>query len=174
MIDFPPAIVVIHPRERKAKCTVRPLKDLPGFEFRRYPLARPIPEGYVRLGFGGAMLSRLDAAAGLLVLDGTWRWAAQMERQLEHVPIRSLPAFETAYPRNSKVFDDPSAGLATVEAIFLANALLGRSTGGILDRYYWREEFLARNAERFLNLGIRPSDLAAIGAETGDRDCRPD
>ncbi len=162
MTAFPASIILVHPRERKAKCTVRPLKEVAGFEFRRYPLTRPIPEGYVRLGLGGPLLSRDDEAAGLLVLDGTWRWAAQMERQVADIPVRSLPILVTAYPRNSKVFDDPDASLATVEAIFAAYLILGRSTAGILDRYFWRNEFLARNAQRFLDLELNPETEAAV------------
>lgn len=143
----PPCLIVIHPRERRAKCTVRPLRGLPGFEFRRYPLREAIPSGYVRLGLGGPMLSHADADCGLLILDGTWRWAGKMEAQLADVPVRSLPTLQTAYPRNSKVFDDPDQGLATVEAIFAALTILGRPTEGVLDHYHWRSEFLQRNAD---------------------------
>jgi pre-rRNA-processing protein TSR3 len=143
----PPTLIVIHPRERRAKCTVRPLRALPGFEFRPYPLRQPIPAGYVRLGLGGPLLSSADVDCGLLVLDGTWRWAARMEAQLADIPVRSLPPLETAYPRSSKVFDDPDQGLATVEAVYAALTILGRSTEHVLDQYHWRDEFLRRNAE---------------------------
>ncbi len=142
----PSTLIVVHPRERRAKCTVRPLRGLPGFEFRRYPLKESVPAGYVRLGLGGPMLSDADAECGLLVLDGTWRWAGRMEAQLADVPVRSLPPLVTAYPRNSKVFDDPEQGLATVEAVYAALAILGRSTEHVLDHYHWREEFLRLNA----------------------------
>jgi pre-rRNA-processing protein TSR3 len=143
----PPTVIVVHPRERRAKCTVRPLRGLPGFEFRRFPLREAIPDGYVRLGLGGPVLTPDDADRGLLVLDGTWRWAGRMEAHLADVPVRSLPPLKTAYPRTSKVFDDPAGGLATVEAIYSALVILGRPTDGVLDRYYWRDEFLRINAE---------------------------
>jgi pre-rRNA-processing protein TSR3 len=142
-----PTLIVVHPRERRAKCTVRPLRGLPGFEFRRFPLRQPVPPGYVRLGLGGPTLSREDADCGLLVLDGTWRWAGRMEGQLTEIPVRSLPPLQTAYPRSSKVFDDPAEGLATVEAIYAALTILGRSTDKILDHYHWRDEFLRVNEE---------------------------
>ena len=141
-----PTLIVVHPRERKSKCTVRPLAGLPGFEFRRYPLRVPIPSGYVRLGLDGPPLTDADAASGLLILDGTWRWAEKMEAQLTDIPVRSLPPLVTAYPRNSKVFDDPAAGLATVEAVYAALHILGRPVEHVLDHYHWREEFLAQNA----------------------------
>lgn len=149
MRTSPPTLIVVHPRERRAKCTVRPLRGLPGFEFRRFPLRQPIPDGYVRLGLGGPLLTSDDADRGLLVLDGTWRWAGRMEADLDEIPVRSLPPLHTAYPRSSKVFDDPEGGLATVEAVYAALVILGRSTEGVLDHYHWREEFLRSNAEWF-------------------------
>lgn len=94
------------------------------------------------------MLSPADRDSGLLVLDGTWRWAARMEADFADVPVRSLPHWETAYPRTSKLFEDPDAGLATIEAIFVAYQLLGYSTTGLLDRYHWRDDFLEKNNSR--------------------------
>ena len=84
------------------------------------------------------------------MIDGTWRLAERMEKKYADVPVRSLPAWQTAYPRVSKVFDDPTVGLATIEAIFIAHQALGRNTTGLLDQYHWREEFLQKNAERLL------------------------
>ena len=48
----------------------------------------------------------------------------------------------TAYPRVSKVFDDPQQGLASIEALYLAKRLLGDDDASLLDGYHWREEFL--------------------------------
>jgi len=161
---IPPTLIVVHPREKKSKCTVRPLAGLPGFEFRRYPLRVPIPAGYVRLGLDGPPLSAADAAAGLLILDGTWRWAEKMESQLAEIPVRSLPPLLTAYPRTSKVFDDPAAGLATVEAVYAALRILGRPVEDVLSHYHWREEFLNRNAAVWNELGTaRGADLSKPG-----------
>ena len=102
-------------------------------------------DGYLRLGIGGPILSEKDAACGLLVLDGTWRLVERMEKQYAALPVRSLPPVQTAYPRRSKVFDDPSEGLATIEAVYAALRVLGRSTEELLDAYHWREEFLELN-----------------------------
>lgn len=149
---FRPTIIVIHPRERRKKCTVEPLRGRPGFVFWTFPKTGPEPlDGYVRLGLGGPELSRDDAGCGLLVLDGTWRLAAGMESRFSDVPVRSLPPWDTAYPRTSKLFEDPTGGLATVEAIFAAYQILGRQTDGLLDAYYWRDEFLRKNAARLTN-----------------------
>lgn len=142
-------IIVVHHKERRSKCSVEPLRGRDGFEFRTYPQDNiEIPANYVRLGIDGPLLSKADASSGLLVLDGTWRWAEKMEKDYEQVPIRSLPAWETAYPRTSKFFDEPSQGLATIEAIYAAYHQLGYSTEGLLDQYYWRDQFLELNAKK--------------------------
>lgn len=142
-----PTIIVVHRRERRSKCTVEPLRQQAGFEFWPYPQKEPKqPENYVRLGLGGPLLSPADRTSGLLVLDGTWRWAERMEADFENVPVRSLPAWQTAYPRVSKIHDDPAQGLATIEAIFAAYHHLGYDTTGLLDAYHWKTAFLELNA----------------------------
>lgn len=145
-LTHPPTIIVVHPKERRSKCTVRSLRPRTDFRFCNYPRVPAIPPGYVRLGLGGPVLSAADARAGLLFLDGTWRWAERMEGLVADVPVRTLPPLVTAYPRTSKVSEDPISGLATIEAVYAAFRLLGRSTEGLLDHYHWAEEFLARNA----------------------------
>ncbi len=146
MPDHPPTIIVVHRRENRKKCSVEPLRERAGFTFWTYPDdGLESLDGYVRLGIGGPLLSAADSASGLLVIDATWRLAERMEKKYAHIPVRSLPSWQTAYPRVSKVFDDPSAGLATIEAIYAAYRALGHSTDGLLDQYHWREEFLAIN-----------------------------
>jgi len=143
----PPTVIVVHPKEKRKKCTVEPLRGRADIVFWKYPRIGDEPlEGYVRLGLGGPVLSSTDAACGLLVLDGTWRLAGKMEADFADVPVRELPPWETAYPRTSKLFDDPLGGLATVEALYASYHILGRDVTGLLDAYHWREEFLAKNA----------------------------
>lgn len=145
-LPHPPTLLVVHRKEKRSKCTVEPLRGQAGFEFVWYPLNhRPNVEGYVRLGMDGPLISSSDAGCGLLVLDATWRLAEKMEQDFAEVPVRSLPPFETAYPRVSKLSEDPTGGLATIEAVYAAYHLLGRTTQGLLDAYYWRAEFLERN-----------------------------
>lgn len=157
--DFPPTIIIVHPREKRSKCTVEPLRSRLDFVFWTFPErgAEPL-DGYVRLGIGGETLSAADIHRGLLVLDGTWRLAGQMEAEFGEVPVRSLGPWETAYPRTSKLYEDPAAGLATIEAIFAACHELGRPTGGLLDEYHWREEFLRRNKRTIENRGQGQGD----------------
>ena len=144
-MQVPPTIIVVHPRERCAKCTVHPLRKRKEFVFYKHPRIPSELPGYVRLGLGGPLLTRADAQSGLLVLDGTWRWVEPMERLTAAVPVRSLPPLMTAYPRSSKVSDDPEGGLATIEAIYAAYRILGRDTTSLLDHYRWGPQFVEQN-----------------------------
>jgi pre-rRNA-processing protein TSR3 len=160
VLTYPPTVIIVHPRENRKKCSVEPLRGRLGFQFTTFRSTSPValPEGqYVRLGLGGPLLSRNDESKGLLVLDGTWRWAEAMEAPYQHIPVRSLPSWRTAYPRVSKVFDDPDTGLATIEAIWLAYWCLGRDTSGLLDHYRWGAQFLELN-------GQQPAGLTAPSA----------
>lgn len=146
MSSFPATIIVVHPRERRSKCSVEPLRDDPRFEFWKYPYRNDAAlPGCIRLGLGGPLLSPEDAGHQLLVLDGTWRYASVMEADYESLPVRSLPPTVTAYPRVSRTYEDPAEGLATIEAIYAAWHCLGRDVSGLLDQYYWAEQFLALN-----------------------------
>ena len=145
-LSAPLTIVVRHPREAAAKCSILPLRGRPDLLFLEHPVRqRPNLEGYVRLAADGPELSAADAGRGLLLLDGSWRWAEVMTRQFLDVEPRSLQAYQTAYPRRSKQYEDPANGLASVEALFLAYHILGRPTAGLLDHYRWRGEFLRLN-----------------------------
>lgn len=63
------------------------------------------------------------------------------------IPVRSLPPLRTAYPRSSKVSDDPDGGLATIEAIYAAYRLLGRDTTSLFDHYLWGQQFIEQNEQ---------------------------
>ena len=142
-LPFPPTVIVRHPHENPRKCSVLPLRGRPDLRFLTYPAARaPSLEGYVRLAAEGPPLSLADAGAGLLLLDGSWRWAGAMTRDFEDVPPRSLSGWRTAYPRVSKLGTDPDNGLASIEALFVAYHLLGRPTEGLFDGYRWGADFI--------------------------------
>jgi pre-rRNA-processing protein TSR3 len=143
---FPITVIVRHPKENPRKCTVLPLRGRPDLVIQKHPVVLP-PElaGYVRLAAEGPELSRADAGCGLLLLDGSWRWAGVMTRDFEEVPPRSLHGYRTAYPRVSKLGTDPDNGLASVEALYIAYHILGRPTEGLLAHYRWAEEFLRLN-----------------------------
>jgi pre-rRNA-processing protein TSR3 len=142
---YRPTVIVVHPRERRAKCSVRPLRGRTDFSFCNFPRMPYDLTGYVRLGLGGPVLDCSITDCGLLVLDGTWRHVEPMQRAHAAIPIRSLPPLQTAYPRTSKVRLDPDGGLATIEAIYAAYRLLGRNTTGLLNHYHWANEFVELN-----------------------------
>lgn len=151
-MSHPPTIIVVHPKERRSKCSVEPLRGCPGIVFWTYPRFGPEPlKNYVRLGLGGPLLGPEDSKKGLLVLDGTWRHVQTMEKDFEDVPVRSLPHWETAYPRTSKLFEDPVEGLATIEALYVAYRLLDREADWLLEDYAWKDEFLRLNADKWVD-----------------------
>jgi len=122
------------------------------FVFFTYPQTSSFLEkGVVLLTPGAPELSVADAPYALLILDGTWRYAEKMMQNITFSPEiihRSLPAhIRTAYPRKQTGCSHPDEGLASIEAIFAAHLVLGRKTEGILDQYYWKEEFLQKNPD---------------------------
>jgi len=146
VMTAPPTIIVVHPREKRSKCTVEPLRGREDYIFWTFPdRGNESLDGYFQLGLGGELLTAADAASGLLVLDGTWKLAGKMEPFFQDLPVRSLPEWQTAYPRVSKLYQDPVAGLATIEAVFAAQTILGRDTSDLLDSYYWADQFLELN-----------------------------
>ena len=142
----PVTIIVRHPKENPKKCSVLPLKGRADVRFLNYPVPRmPLLDGYVRLAAEGPELSEADRERGILLLDGSWRWADAMTAAFAQVPPRALHGYRTAYPRQSKLGTDPDNGLASIEALYLAYHILGRPTDGLLDAYRWAEDFLKRN-----------------------------
>ena len=140
-----PTIVIRHPKERLSKCSLLPLHGRPDVIFHKAgPGFRFDATGHILLTPDAPVLSETDAGPPLLLLDGTWRYAARLESALDGDPVRrSLPSeLVTAYPRRSKLFDDPEAGLASVEALYAARRILGDDDPSLLDGYRWKEAFL--------------------------------
>lgn len=140
-----PTVIIMHPKEKVAKCTVAWLRGDPRFVFFRGPRRPADLSGYVRLAMEGPVLSTADADCGLLVLDGTWKLVDRLAPRVDEVPTRRLPPLQTAYPRTSKVRVDPDGGLATIEAVYAALRIMGRDVTGLLSRYHWADEFLELN-----------------------------
>ncbi|MBI5365733.1 MAG: hypothetical protein HZA54_01745 [Planctomycetes bacterium] len=151
-------------REQPQKCTVAPLRGRPDVILHRYHVEEPIRlEARWLLHPDGVPLDRFARSAEAVactrlgVIDTTWRRVEGVLRRIvaPAPPARLAipPGFVTAYPRRSKIVEDPEAGLASVEAIFLAAALLGHYDETLLEHYHWRAEFLARNRERLAAIG---------------------
>ena len=144
---YPDALIVVHPRERRSKCTILPLRGRPGLRFTRSTSLHatgPL-DGYVRLDVDAPPLTAADADRGLLVLDGTWRWVEDLAAPFGAMEARSIRSVRTAYPRGVSNGSGPDGGLATVEALYAAHRVLGRPTEGLLDHYHWAEQFLLLN-----------------------------
>lgn len=144
-----PITIIRHPKERRSKCSLTPLEGRRDIRFLK---ARPGWQfditGYTVLALGAPQLSPEDAGRPLLLLDSTWRLLPQLEACLRgEGECRALPAVETAYPRVSKLAEDPAGGLASVEALYLARLLLGVRDDSLLRDYRWREAFI-RNLRR--------------------------
>ncbi|MFN9274919.1 MAG: hypothetical protein ACK6D2_04210 [Planctomycetota bacterium] len=139
--------VIRHHKERSAQCSLRFLHGRPEMTFlRERPGFTFDATGYLLLAVDAPPLSAADAGRPLLLLDSTWRWLPRLRACVTGAPIpRSIAAgVATAYPRASKHFADPAAGLASIEALYLARALLGDKDPSLLDGYHWRDEFLRR------------------------------
>lgn len=153
---FPSTFILRHRKENLNKCTLRGLETHPDFRFFTYPQDQlPDLSCYILLTLDAPPLSQEDRDLGLLLIDGTWNYAAKMESQVASDSLlkRSLPSYLlTAYPRKQTGCSDPLRGLASIEALFAAHALLGRPIKGLLDRFYWKERFKELNPDLFINL----------------------
>ena len=146
-------IVLRHCKENLKKCSLLGLEKDPNFHFFTYPKSIPEQlEKTVLLTLDAPPLSAEDAFYDLFLIDGTWRYAATMEKVvLEKNPKlikRTLPPVFTAYPRKQTECSDPERGLASIEALYLAHMITQRPFEHLLDRYYWKEAFL-RNCDAY-------------------------
>ena len=151
MSSYLQTIILRHRRENLHKCSLRGLEKRSDLCFYTYPKhTLPALHQTVLLTLDAPALSMEDAMYALFLIDGTWRHAQTMFSTLpkpHRFITRSLPSqFRTAYPRRQEDCHDPSRGLASVEALFLAYMILGRNTSGLLDHYHWKESFLQINA----------------------------
>ena len=145
----PDVLILRDPRESTKKCSLTPLRGLPDIEFRTYAHDRTLDaDGRIVLATDGEPFTAEDAGRGLLLIDCSWRRVRQLRATVTgELHPRRLPPLRTAYPRRSKDFEDPSEGLASVEALYAALALLGRPRADLLEAYRWREDFLAANPD---------------------------
>lgn len=150
MQSFPPTIVLRHQRENLKKCSLRGLEARSDFLFFTYPKSElPDLSHYILLALDGSPLTFSDCDRGIFLLDATWRYAEKMSQFVNSQAIverRSIPkGFRTAYPRCQNDCPNPSEGLSSIEALYIAFRILGRESDYLLDNYYWKEEFLQKN-----------------------------
>jgi pre-rRNA-processing protein TSR3 len=144
-----PVTVIRHPKERRSKCSLTPLEGRGDITFLRARRGwRFEAGGFTILALGAPELSAADAGRPLLLLDCTWRLLPQLEQCLAgEATRRTLPRVASAYPRFSKIAEDPRGGLSSVEALYVARLCLGERDDTLLDAYHWREAFLSRVAD---------------------------
>ncbi len=142
-------LVVRDMRESPKKCSLRGLHHTEGVRFVRYNPDRRVEAGHrILLHPDGEELRARDAGSGLLLLDCSWRRVDLLLGTVDGDLVRRrLPPLVTAYPRRSRVAEDPSTGLASVEALYAALVLLGEPRPDLLEGYRWREEFLRANPD---------------------------
>lgn len=151
MQSFLQTYILRHARENLRKCSLKGLEARSDMRFFTYPKdVLPSLENYVLLVVEDApLLSTEDAAHGVLLLDSTWHYLDKMLKYIsndQNLQKRTLPGhFRTAYPRRQEGCIDPARGLSSIEALFIAYQILGRESEGLLDRYYWKKDFLKIN-----------------------------
>jgi len=143
-------ILILHdPREPAKKCSLAPLRGMEGVRFVPMSGGRRVDAGRrIWLHPDGDELQPADRGIGLLLIDCTWRRLAKLSKRVDGELVRRrLPNLVTAYPRRSKVTPDPEHGLASVEALYAAIALLDGPHPEILAQYRWAPDFLAANPD---------------------------
>lgn len=143
-------VIIRHRRENLNKCSLRGLESRKDICFLRYPMTTiPMLHNYFVLTIDAPVLTIEDQHRGILLLDATWRYAEKMTQFVTQIPnlqYRSLPShFKTAYPRRQDDCSNPERGLASIEALYLTYQILGKPTDGLLDHYYWKDNFLNIN-----------------------------
>jgi pre-rRNA-processing protein TSR3 len=141
-----PVTVIRHRKERLSKCSLRHLHGRVDIEFLRAVKGFAFDaSGYTLLAVDAPPLGEADRGRPLLLLDSTWRYLPQLVAVLRGSPERrSIPGpVKTAYPRASKLFADPTAGLASIEALYLAKRILGEDDPSLLDGYAFKAAFMA-------------------------------
>ena len=148
------AYIVRHRKENVKKCSLRYIEqETDRFRFFTYPtdclsLEFDLPTECFLLHIDGEELKSSETEP-LVLLDGTWRYSEVMYRMIpsvQRLPKRSLPSgWRTAYPRRQPDCSDPTRGLASLEALYIAFLITGRKTDDLLNGYYWKERFLEIN-----------------------------
>jgi pre-rRNA-processing protein TSR3 len=118
-----------------------------GIHFVDYHPERVVAAGRrVFLSPHGSLLGAADRGLPLFLIDCAWRRVDRLLATVEgELLARRLPPLATAYPRRSRIFDDPGEGLASVEALFAALAILDRPHPELLAGYRFAQRFLAAN-----------------------------
>jgi pre-rRNA-processing protein TSR3 len=151
--------VVLDYTERPSKCTVAGLTHRQDFAFKvvgQDQLTTPLRSDVLLHTEGPSIdqteLFQSKLCQSIAVIDCNWKRVDEIMALVpEPIPPKvCIPeGFITAYPRRNKEGSDPSQGLATIEAIFIAAALMGTTDYSLLKEYYFGADFLRINKNCF-------------------------
>jgi rRNA small subunit aminocarboxypropyltransferase len=138
-------------KESPKKCSLTPLREREEWPIRwiHCSIGDAVEVGEVTLLHpDGDPLGPADTTRPLLLIDSSWRDLPRVLRGVSGtLHKRRLPeGLVTAYPRKSSLFEDPETGLASIEALHAAVAMLGQRDDRLLEGYYWAEQYLQQNA----------------------------
>jgi pre-rRNA-processing protein TSR3 len=144
--------ILVDKLENPRKCTIAPLKGRVDFLFRYFSGNKPVApfQADCLLHIDGDCLSEIPRGSlgSLALIDCTWRKVPGVLQKLE-APLPKLVRipehFRTAYPRMNKAGLDPTGGLATIEALFIAAAFMGVWDISLLAHYHFKNQFLELN-----------------------------
>lgn len=155
--------VLVDKKENPRKCTIQVHKNREDFHLRYFSLPKPVPAftADCLLHVEGEDLSTMDRSnlKSLALIDCTWRKVAPaLQSVAKPLPklVRIPEGFVTAYPRKNKKGEDPSSGLATIEALFIAAAFLGIWDETLLEKYYFGKDFITLNEPSWKKYRLGP------------------
>ncbi len=159
--------VLVDRSETVNKCTILPLSYREDFEIVRFDKGQLMASltGDLLLHPEGRPLQELSRRESrrIVAIDCTWKRLRPIVNRIEK-PLPELAGipegFVTAYPRRNKKNLDPTAGLATIEALFIAAALLGHWDESLLAHYHFGQAFLDLNRDTFARYGVPPRALS--------------
>jgi pre-rRNA-processing protein TSR3 len=153
---IPSTTIIRHRKENLKKCSLRGLETHPSMQFFKYPGATALSPNALLLTIDGEPLTPLDRGRELILIDGTWNLAKKMLKNiagLQALERRSLPGeWKTAYPRVQTGCEDPARGLASVEALYAAYAVMGFDCPELLSGYYFKDAFIQLNLDLIQSL----------------------
>ncbi|MCO5143208.1 MAG: hypothetical protein M9962_08980 [Oligoflexia bacterium] len=154
--------ILIDKKENPHKCTIHPLKSREDFSIRYFSKNQKIQafQADCLLHIDGQCLSNVsNNFQSLGLIDCTWRKVSGVLQRLEKpLPflVKIPEGFQTAYPRKNQEGKDPSGGLATIEALFIAAAFCKKWDESLLDKYYFKQQFLDINIPQWKLFHLGP------------------
>ena len=155
--------IIVDHGESSNKCTILPLAYRTDFHILRGSTDQPLRSEILLHPDGqdlGELKSTLSGVTTIAAIDCVWRRLNPILARLgKPLPLAvKIPGeFITAYPRQSKKSFDPTGGLATIEALFIAAAFLGHWDATLLREYFFADDFLKFNEGQFRQYGLKPS-----------------